>query len=388
MLEGITKRLAIGISIGALLLASVPAVATSPTDPAYIVGYATAALERSDTLQEFSIEYRAPVLHVFFAGRPDVPYDAILRQLREIEGVDVAEIHVAGVSVARSPALTADAPPVPSAEHETTDPAEPEEASKRGASGGYDFFLINAMFDPLLADPRWPRFSASYLWFLEDEELERVGGANFGETFVLARSPRAEWGQWEIGFQAGVFSVFDLEASSSDLVNSDFLVGLSFIHHFGDLNWLVRVYHQSSHLGDEYLLRNRVDRVNLSLEVLDSILSFDILQWLRIYGGGGVMIHREPKLDRGILQAGLELSSPVAFASGYLRPIAAVDLQLRQESDWKTDASVRAGVRIEHPTLRRSNVLITADFYTGRSPNGQFYERRITTIGLGAQLAF
>ena len=57
-------------------------------------------------------------------------------------------------------------------------------------------------------------------------------------------------------------------------------------HHIGDFTWLVRVYHQSSHLGDEYLLRNRVDRVNLSFEVVDALVSYDPFEWLRLYGAG------------------------------------------------------------------------------------------------------
>ena len=372
-----------------LLLAPTSALAVTPTDPAFIVGYATAALARNDLLEPFEVDFEAGTLMVFFDRTPDVPFDAMIRQMIEIEGVDQAQIYVAGRLVAsvRAPSGARAVPsPTGASESESQDG---EETASPSDYRGYDFFLLKEMFDPLLADPRWPHFSASHLWFLgDDDELERVGAANFGETFVFVRSPKEDWGRWEFGFQAGVFSVFDLEASSADLVNSDFLVGLTFTHHIADLTVMARIYHQSSHLGDEFLLRNRVDRVNLSFEVLDLLASFEPTQWLRLYGGGGVIVHREPALDRGILQTGVELSSPVAFAAGYLRPVAGADLQFRQESDWKTDASVRAGVQIEHPFLRRSLLRILGEFYSGRSPNGQFYERRIKTVGLGVHLSF
>jgi hypothetical protein len=255
------------------------------------------------------------------------------------------------------------------------------------AADRYDFFSLVELFKPLLADPRWPRFSVAYQEYIQDDELERVGSATFGETFSFVRSPRHDWGQWEIGFQAGVFSVFDLEASSSDLVNTDFLVGLTASYHFGDFTSLLRVYHQSSHLGDEYLLRTQVNRVNLSFEALDLLVSYERWQWLRLYGGGGVLVHREPALDRGMLQAGIELHSPRAYGAGFLRPIAGADFQFRQESDWKQDVSVRAGVQIEHPFLRRMQLQVLAEFYSGRSPNGQFYDRRIETVGIGLYLA-
>lgn len=356
--------------VGQLLLASSGGAATP--DREYVIGYASALLDTLEPPQPYTLEFDEGVLTVGYGQRPEQATDRLLRMLESVEGVDAVSIEVAGVPVAES------------------EPREdaPEAAPAVKPADRYDFFSLDELFDPLLADPRWPRFSASHLWFFDDEELERVGAANFGETFVLVRSPKGDAGQWEFAFQAGVFSVFDLEASSSDLVNSDFWVGVNFTHHVGDFTWLIRAYHQSSHLGDEYLLRTRTDRVNLSFEVLDGLISWEPAVWLRLYAGGGVIVHREPALDRGLVQTGIELESPRALAGGFLRPVASFDLQLREESDWETDSSVRAGVQVEHPFLRRGRLYVLGEFYSGRSPNGQFYERRIKTLGLGIHLGF
>ena len=151
---------------------------------------------------------------------------------------------------------------------------------------------------------------------------------------------------------------------------------------------MLRVYHQSSHLGDEFLLSNQVDRVNLSYEVLDLLLSFEPWRWLRVYGGGGLYLDREPNLERGLLQTGVELTSPVAYIAGYLRPVAALDLQNREESNWKPDLSLRAGVQIEHPALENRRLQILGEYFDGRSPNGQFLEQSIRTVGVGVFLGF
>jgi hypothetical protein len=368
------------------------------SSPEFIRGYATAVLERAHSQVDFYVRVVGPELSVDFETKPDVPYDTILRGLLAIDGVEHAKIRVGGVLAMelRSPAMSVGSTDVPSPSTPNAIGAvtsETEESDEPGVQPvltntkeRWEVFSFGELFEPLLADPRWPHFSASHLWYLSDDELERVGSATFGESFSFLRSPRGPSGQWEFGLQAGVFSVFDLEASSSDLVNADYLVGLTATHHLGDFTSMLRIYHQSSHLGDEFLLRNRVDRINLSFEVLDLLVSYDPWQWLRLYGGGGVIVHREPALDRGILQAGLELESPVAFAGGYLRPILASDFQFREESDWHEDVSVRGGVQIEHPFLRRTRLQILAEFYSGRSPNGQFYDRRIETIGLGIHL--
>lgn len=86
----------------------------------------------------------------------------------------------------------------------------------------------------------------------------------------------------------GVFSIFDLNADSSDLINSDFFVGLPISARYGPLSAQVRVFHQSSHLGDEFLLRGPVDRINLSYEGADLRLSVKPWNWLRFYAGGVV----------------------------------------------------------------------------------------------------
>lgn len=334
-------------------------------------------------MSSFVIEFEDDALRLDLARKPDVPLDRIERSLLEIDGVARVEIFIGDQLVVHTVSPSSDESPL---ESEPEDPAAVEASEQVAEEDRYDFLSMAEMFEPLLADPRWPHFSASHQWYLDDDELDRVGSATFGESFSLLRSPERAWGQWELGFQAGVFSVFDLEAESSDLVNSDFLVGLTATHHLGDFTSMLRLYHQSSHLGDEFLLRNRVDRVNLSFEVLDLLVSYAPWQWLRLYAGGGVIVHREPDLERGIAQSGLELDSPLALLGGYLRPIAALDLQFREESSWKTDASLRAGFQVEHPYLRRIQLQVLGEFYSGRSPNGQFYERRIKTAGIGLHL--
>ena len=381
----------VGVLLALLLVPPASHAVESPSSE-FIRGYASAVLERAESERDFSIEVREDVLRIDFETKPRSPLDTILRALVRIDGVAEAEILINGKLAAQSASPEEPVAAIVDSGADPSDEKDSEEGDDRLAgespddSDAWDIFPLGELFEPLIADPRWPHFSASHLWYLSDDELERVGSATFGESFSFVRSPHLPSGRWEFGLQAGVFSVFDLEASSSDLVNADYLVGLTAAHHLGDITSMLRIYHQSSHLGDEYLLRNRVNRVNLSFEVIDLLVSYEPLQWLRLYGGGGVMIHREPALDRGILQMGIEFESPVALFGGYIRPVLGSDLQFREESDWHEDVSVRGGAQIEHPFLRRARLQVLGEFYSGRSPNGQFYDRRIETIGLGIHL--
>ncbi len=247
------------------------------------------------------------------------------------------------------------------------------------------------LFDPLTADPRWPHFSAAVHSYGGDAGLNTAGAVSLGDGFLFYRGPVGEGG-WSIGLQASVFAVFDLDAASKDLVNADYWVGIPVAWREGEWSALGRIYHQSSHLGDEFLLRsqnNEKSRINLSFEAVDVKLSRDFLdKAIRVYAGGGILFDQEPDLKRGMLQGGLELRSPWAFANEHIRPIAALDLQSIQETGWNMDVSTRAGIEINGDKNKDLTVKLLLEYYHGRNPNGQFYVNDVEFYGFGAHVFF
>lgn len=250
-------------------------------------------------------------------------------------------------------------------------------------------FMISrkeALFRPLIADPRWPHFSISYQYYFDDDELKNVGATSFGETLPFYRS-RAFGGQWQIGIQAAVFAIFDLDSESMDLINADYWVGIPLSYKKENFSSLLRLFHQSSHLGDEFLLRSRVDRINLSYEVLDFKVSYDLREWIRLYSGIGHLIRREPAdLDPWSVQYGLELRSPSAY--GVFRPVAGADFKNREESGWNTDMMLSLGIFIESEKTVWNKLHIMIEYFNGRSPHGQFYERYIEFLSIGTGFYF
>src|SRR3989454_12545257 len=85
---------------------------------------------------------------------------------------------------------------------------------------------------------------------------------------------------------AGVFSQFNMQSATNDLINTDYLVGLPLTYRHGSWATRFRLYHQSSHLGDEYLLHTNAQRVDLTFEAAELLVSKEIAQW-RVCGGGG-----------------------------------------------------------------------------------------------------
>jgi hypothetical protein len=245
------------------------------------------------------------------------------------------------------------------------------------------------IFKPLIADPRWPHFAASYQRYVGDRQLEDVAAVSFGETFTLWRQKLGEATRWEFGVQAGVFAVFDLDADSQDLVNADYFVAVPVSFRHDGFSSLLRVFHQSSHLGDEFLLRTKTERVNLSVEGVDLKLSYEFGDPFRLYAGGGYLFGREPaSLDPWSIQYGLEFISPwPPRTKSRWRPIFAADVQHREENDWSADVSLRTGIQIDG-VLASRNLQILLEYFRGNSPNGQFYKDRIEYFGLGADFHF
>src|SRR6185436_401482 len=134
----------------------------------------------------------------------------------------------------------------------------------------------------------------SYQNYFDDDELEDVAAVNLGGEFPVLRWDGPADGRMQLGLQGGIFSIFDMDADSKDLVNADYRIALPLSYQRGRVSALARLLHQSSHLGDEFLLRNRVERVNLSYEAFDLMGSYTPWRPLRIYGGAGYLFDQDP----------------------------------------------------------------------------------------------
>lgn len=250
------------------------------------------------------------------------------------------------------------------------------------------------VFRPLLADPKTPRFDTSVLRASSDLRTTTVWAVVFGENIGLARWDLRR-GQFQVGMGGAVFAQFDLDTPSTDLINADYVVGVPFTFRSGALSSQVRVYHQSSHLGDEFLVHDRPQRINLSFESLEWLVSYDRAGW-RVYGGGEYMLHRVPSdLQPRMAQFGAEHRQVTPFlrlgdvAVG--RVVAALDVQWWEQHGWGPAWSAKAGLEFDPVTAgaepaRHWDLLV--QYFSGPSPYGQFYAYEIKYLGAGVQFAF
>ena len=268
--------------------------------------------------------------------------------------------------------------------------ASPEQSREQLPASETTFLPTDDLFKPLVADPKEPRFYFSYRLLKYNAKDFHAFTGGYGEMFGLYRHQDNRGGfSWQASFGGGIHAQFDLDAPSFDLVNADYTIGFPFTFRKGNASYRFSLYHQSSHLGDEYLLRNSVDRLELSYEALDLIGSHEWKRW-RIYGGGQYIVHQGPT-DIKPLEAhgGVEYYGVNTHIGGG-RLVGGWDLKSDQEHDWALNLSIKVGYQYDSSQANRRYIRVLAEVYKGFSPYGQFYINadRMAFAGIGIYLGF
>jgi hypothetical protein len=369
-----------------ILLTCIATAGAAITDDSYIAGYATGILkyELKSDIPSLTVHNGNITLSASEVSAED--YARITQMLLEIPGV--TGVNIKEPTDQQSITTTSPVPGDIVAKQEKNMPTtdDPRMLATGILPSGY-------LFKPLLADPRWAHFSAAYRNYLGGNiDGDNNAAVSFGETLPFYRANFGEsLAQWEVGLQAGVFSDFNLDAPSSDLINTDFIASIYSSMRAGNASAFARIYHQSSHLGDEFLLRKLtdLDRVNLSYEGIDLRLSYELPYGVRVYGGGGGIFHKEPStIKPWSIQYGIEFRSPWRLDIARVRPVLAIDMKNYEQNNWNADLSVKAGFQFEDFQVFGRRLQFFAEYFNGNSPTGQFFKEKVDYMGIGAHYHF
>jgi hypothetical protein len=250
------------------------------------------------------------------------------------------------------------------------------------------YLPLGDLFRPLLADPKEPHFYLSYRYYVYQSQSINTATGGFGEIFGINRYvDRSDGSAWQINFGGGIHAQFNLDMPSRALVNADYTIGFPVSYRKGPISMRITLYHQSSHLGDEYLLQTKTNRMEFSYEALNVIGSREWREW-RVYGGGEYLLHKVPnELRPWAAQGGVEYygTGPVL---GRGRLVGGLDLKIDQEHDWAVNGSLKAGLQFDSSESNGRYIRVLAEGYKGYSPHGQFYVNRISYGGIGIALGF
>lgn len=282
---------------------------------------------------------------------------------------------------------------------------EIKEKKKKKKISGVWFPQTNVLFQPLVADPRTVKYSLGYR--MGDKVMgRRAAEVSFGDDFPLYRWKNV-WvngGDLQFGIEAGVWCVFSYTEKNgartadqfAELMNSDFYAGLPLTYAMDSWSFRLRVYHISSHLGDEFLVNHpeAIDgRVNPSKEVLDFVASYQLTSSIRVYAGPGWVMHSDKTytVKPWHFMYGLECRF-VGFRSDYHglygQPFLAMFFKNDQEYDWEVETSYAIGYEWSKLQGIGRKVRLYLSYHHGHSLEGQFSRARTQYASVGFSYGF
>lgn len=240
------------------------------------------------------------------------------------------------------------------------------------------------IFRQSVADPRRIQLSADY-YRLDGHDVSDVA---LGHSWGMARwmTNGGAW-TWQWNLEAMAFSRFHLAGDVNEFQVVDFLGNLPVEARSGRFSGRAMLFHESSHLGDDYIRRTKDTGFRFSTDGLRAQASWDWTRWLRTYAGASYLLHTVPAPKRWALQAGFELlSEDLGWLKDYpVRLFAAQDFHWRERVQWNMDSRSMIGLRFGFKgTIRAMRLYL--GYFDGHSPFGQFYARREHYADVGISL--
>jgi len=194
---------------------------------------------------------------------------------------------------------------------------------------------------------------------------------------------------WEIVGEIGVFTQFEWKEvdgiQQRNLINIDYKVAFSFVKKIDHLHtYRLRFFHVSSHLGDDYILRNSIRSYTENMVNYEQLefTYFRQLPQIRaqlITGIGAVIRPNATRLpfsyifgvDNFLQQEDRKWS----FTSG---------LVFKGFQETNFDLNVKAGGGIAYRSdAKKEPIRIVLEYYAGHLPYSQFEQEKMEWLGLG-----
>lgn len=232
-----------------------------------------------------------------------------------------------------------------------------------------------------LAGIKEPRFAGQWVhdvdhgWMWDITLGGRVGILRYGTTSV--DHPEG----WQIDIEGAGMPRLDLEQADRDLMAADFRFGVPLTYGRGNYQTKLAYYHLSSHLGDEYMVRNNtLLRRNYSRDVIVWGHSVFLTEDIRLYGEAGFAFNYDGGSEPWEFQFGADYS-PVKSTGHWGAPFVAINGYLRQEFDYGGNLVVQTGWQWRGYSGHLFR--IGMHYFQGMSDQWEFYDQYEDKLGFG-----
>ena len=260
------------------------------------------------------------------------------------------------------------------------------------ASNNLEVLSTSSIFKPLIADPKYPKFTLAYNYYTKGSYNKHVFSPNFGAVLPIAVYQTQNGIKYEFAIHGGVFSTMDIGSSPTRLINADYFGGGAVAINHNNWDHLIRIAHTSSHLGDELLLSKegrQLKRINLSYETAEIITAYNFANGFRPYFGLGYIVHAEPNSYRSAeFTFGADYRYPHQYLDDYATPIFGIYTKTSKNYAWNPNLSVKFGFEFKRKYAFGKRMQLLFEYYNGNSIHGQFYKKREHYFGPSLNINF
>lgn len=260
-----------------------------------------------------------------------------------------------------------------------------EKYEVRNQIKGIWFPQSTVLYQPMIANPRYCGYSLGYRWG-DDVLGKQCVNFSLGDIFPIFRwtnvwAPGGDLQLDIIGCMWAVFAMWEKNNPNdeiSTLVTTDYMGALALSYAFDAWSFRLRVYHVSSHLGDEYMVKYpNVQRLNPSMEAVDFFTSYQISQGFRLFAGPGWVFHSDNSfpLKPFYIEWGGELrlfGHKSYYHKLFGSPFLAMFFRNWQQRDWKLDQTYAIGYEWSKLQGVGRKFRILGQYHDGYS-EGQFF---------------
>ncbi len=240
------------------------------------------------------------------------------------------------------------------------------------------------LFEPIMLDPLEAQGYASFGRALNSNVFDQGLYVPFALGFIkpIVRWQTKKNQQREFVLDAADYTQFEIYKDKSanksrrHIINSDYKISIGFNTKINEeRSYRIRIFHISSHLGDDYLLKNGYssfyeNRVNY--EQVDYTYSIQ-KQALRYYFGAGYGFRPRFKSGYGrkriALQAGIFWEKPMKGKEN-VRWVAGADLRMLEQTDFRPGIKIATGISVGQKHKNPFNFVV--EYYNGPLPYSKF----------------
>jgi len=263
----------------------------------------------------------------------------------------------------------------------------PHKGNTREDSSRFSFLKRGSYFEQIILDPTESQTSAGLLkiWQSGTQDDGVYIPVNIGFQQSIIRYDFHEESGLELSFAGAVFTQFTIRKIEGntylgEMENADYKISLLLNYRIRKLSLRLRAFHTSSHLADDYILRNNITEPNpgtLNYEQLDITGSYQLNRF-RLYGGFGYVLTPNAVREPFSIQTGF-LYRKSLNSKGNFRFIAGTDIKIFQQNDYTPN--LKTGLGFEFGKAESTHAGFMIEYYNGHLPYSVLEYNKVNWFG-------